>query len=62
MEPQAKIESIEQAKQAEIDRLATELESTRQSLAEAKRPKGFLSWLGLRKKRTSETSHNSEAI
>ena len=72
LESQAKIEAIEQAKQAERDRLTaaldeqaelqkveaarltTELESVRQSLAEAQRPKGFLSWLGLRRSRTDE--------
>ena len=78
LESQAKIEAIEQAKQAEIERLTaaldeqaelqkaeaarltTELESVRQNLAEAQRPKGFLSWLGLRKKRTSDTSRSSD--
>lgn len=37
-------------------RLAAELEATRHQLLEAQKPQGFLSWLGLRKRRTAPQS------
>lgn len=52
----------EQHKQRENDlatenaRLAAELEATRHQLLEAQKPQGLLSWLGLRKRRTTSIS------
>lgn len=47
---------LEKSRQAEADRLSAELEATRQQLAEAQKPKGLFSWLGLRKSRTVGSS------
>ena len=52
----------EQSREAETAKLRAELESTRNQLLESQKPKGFLSWLGLRKKRTSDTSNSSKAV
>lgn len=50
----AQLQAVEDDKQAEIERLSSELEATRRQLEEAQKPSGgFLSWLGLRKKRTA---------
>ena len=59
------IEREARAKQAEFReqelttenaRLSVELEVSRQQIEEVSKPKGFLSWLGLRKKRTVNAS------
>jgi excisionase family DNA binding protein len=55
-ENEAQLKALEEAQKAESARLQAELESTRQQLAEAQKPKGFLSWLGLRKTRTTPAS------
>lgn len=47
----SELKALEKSKQDEADRLTSELEATRRQLAEAQKPSGFLSWLGLRKKR-----------
>ena len=52
LEARAQWQALEDSKQLEISRLASELEVTRRQLTEAQKPSGFLSWLGLRKKRT----------
>ena len=52
----------EQTREAETAKLRAELESTRNQLLESQKPKGLLSWLGLRKKRTSDTSNSSKAV
>ena len=54
---EAQLKVVEDAKEVEIERLNAELESTRQQLVEAttKKPSGFFSWLGLRKKRAAPT-------
>ena len=50
-------QAAEQAKALELARLSAELESTRQQLLQAnQKPKGFFSWLGLRKKRSTTIS------
>ena len=64
-ESEAKFQEAEKMRSAEIERLNAELESTRQQLVEAttKKPSGFFSWLGLRKRRTTTTdSSTSKAI
>lgn len=53
MEAKAQLQAVEDAKQTEIDSLRAELESTRHQLVDAQKPTGILSWLGLRRKRTS---------
>jgi hypothetical protein len=55
-EVRAQLQAVEDAKQNEIERLSSELDATRRQLEEAQRPSGFLSWLGLRKKRTTTVS------
>ena len=52
----------EQSREAETAKLRAELESTRSQLAESQKPKGFLSWLGLRKSRTSVSNDNDKAV
>lgn len=62
---EAQLKVVEDAKQAEIERLNVELENTRQQLVEAtsKKPSGFFSWLGLRKKRMStENTTEDKAV
>jgi hypothetical protein len=49
------LETLEKSKQVEAERLSSELETTRRQLAEAQKPSGFFSWLGFRKKRSSES-------
>jgi hypothetical protein len=49
----AQLQAAEEAKNAETQRLTAELEQTRHQLAEAQKPSGLFSWLGLRKKRTT---------
>ena len=61
-ESEAKLKAVEEAREAETAKLRVELESTRNQLLESQKPKGFLSWLGLRKKRASDTSNNSKAV
>ena len=61
-ESEAKLKAVEEAREVETSKLRAELESTRNQLAESQKPKGFLSWLGLRKKRTSDTSNSSKAV
>ena len=57
LEARAQLQAVEDAKQAEIERLSSELEATRRQLAEAQKPSGgFFSWLGLRKKRAAGAS------
>lgn len=53
VEARAQLQAVEDAKQSEIERLSSELETTRRQLEEAQKPSGLLSWLGLRKKRTA---------
>lgn len=53
---QAQLEALEQEKQAEVERLRSELETTRHQLLEAQKPRGLFSWLGLRKRRTTPNS------
>jgi DNA repair exonuclease SbcCD ATPase subunit len=54
VEARAQLQAVEDAKQSEIERLSSELETTRRQLEEAQRPSGgFFSWLGLRKKRAA---------
>ena len=60
-ETEARLRKEEQSREAETAKLRAELESTRNQLLESQKPKGFLSWLGLRKKRASDTS-NSKAV
>ena len=62
-EAQAQLHVVEDANQAELERLAAEtqrlaaeLEQARHQLAEAQKPSGLFSWLGLRKKRTTSVS------
>ena len=52
----------EQSREAETAKLRAELESTRSQLAESQKPKGFLSWLGLRKSRTSVSNDKDKAV
>ena len=61
-ETEARLRKEEQTRDAETAALRAELESTRNQLLESQKPKGFLSWLGLRKKRTSDTSNSSKAV
>ena len=61
-ESEAKLKAVEEAREAETAKLRVELETTRNQLLESQKPKGFLSWLGLRKKRTSDTSNSSKAV
>ena len=61
-ESEAKLKAVEEAREAETAKLRAELETTRNQLLESQKPKGFLSWLGLRKKRASDTSNNSKAV
>ncbi len=49
-------ESREQELAMENARLSVELEASRQQIEESQKPKGFFSWLGLRKKRTAGPS------
>lgn len=57
VQARAQLQAVEDAKHSEIERLSSELEATRRQLAEAQKPSGgFLSWLGLRKKRTAPAS------
>jgi len=53
---EAQIKAAEEAGKAEAQRLAAELAMTRQQLLEAQKPQGLLSWLGLRKRRTTSSS------
>lgn len=46
-------EALKEELAIENTRLAAELETSRRQFDEAQKPKGFLSWLGLRKKRTA---------
>lgn len=50
----SELEALEKSKQDEAASLSSELEAARRQLEEAQKPKGFLSWLGLRKKRTAD--------
>ena len=61
---EAQLKLVEVAKETEIERLNAELEVTRQQLVEAttKKPSGFFSWLGLRKKRTASTVSTDKAV
>ena len=52
----------EQSREAETAKLRAELESTRNQLAESQKPKGLLSWLGLRKNRTSVSNDKDKAV
>ena len=61
-ETEARLRKEEQSREAETAKLRAELESTRYQLLESQKPKGFLSWLGLRKKRASDTSNDSKAV
>ena len=61
-ESEAKLKAVEEAREAETAKLRVELETTRNQLLESQKPKGLLSWLGLRKKRASDTSHDSKAV
>jgi chromosome segregation ATPase len=61
-EAEARLLKEEQAREAETAKLRAELETTRNQLLESQKPKGFLSWLGLRKKRASDTSNDSKAV
>lgn len=49
-------ESREQELATENARLSVALEASRQQFEEAQKPRGFLSWLGLRKKRSTPAS------
>lgn len=53
---ESQIKAIEESGKAEAQRLAAELATTRQQLLEAQKPQGLLSWLGLRKRRTTPNS------
>ena len=55
-------ESREQQLAVENTRLSSELDASRQKFEEALKPKGFLSWLGLRKKRTSGAGSVDRAV
>lgn len=61
-ENEAKLRQAEEARRAETEKLTAELETTRLQLQEAQKPSGLFSWLGIRKKRTSDTSHSSKAV
>ena len=61
-EAEAKLRQAEEARKVETERLTAELETTRLQLQEAQKPSGLLSWLGIRKKRTSDTSNSSKAV
>ena len=50
---QTQLREAEEAQKIEAERHLAELEAAHQQLAEAKKPTGFFSWLGLRKKRTA---------
>ncbi len=58
----SELKALEKSKQDEADRLTSELEATRRQLAEAQKPSGFLSWLGLRKKRAGSDVSSSKAV
>lgn len=53
---ESQVKAIEESGKAEAQRLAAELATTRQQLLEAQKPQGLLSWLGLRKRRTTPNS------
>lgn len=53
---EAEIKASEEAHKLEAQRLSAELEHARNQILEVQKPKGFLSWLGLRKKRTVDAS------
>ncbi len=55
-------EAREEERTAENIRLSAELETSRRQLEDAQRPKGLLSWLGLRKKRTSPVGSADKAV
>ena len=61
-ETEARLRKEEQSREAETAKLRAELESTRSQLAESQKPKGFLSWLGLRKSRTSVSNDKDKAV
>ena len=52
----AQVEALAKGKEEEVKSLRAELEEARLQLEEAQKPKGFFSWLGLRKKRTTSVS------
>ena len=58
----AQVEAVSKDKEEENQRLRSELEEARLQLEEARKPKGFFSWLGLRKKRTTTSVSTERAV